>query len=411
MKIFTYIKYSLLFFAKHTGLYILMILQLAFLLLAENILIANLNSRDVLYAPYENIISHDGYYFMQPYASDGIRDENGDMIKTNDEILQETLAKLKGSYKLYCFYHGALEDKGINIRVIDDTVFSALSLPLEDGRHSKNACLVTKNNIGLKAGDEIDVDGVKIKISGVLSDKTYLPDYSLIDAEMSVEQLYQAYSFSKDFADDNTDDMQYMEYTEIIAPYSLFKESIENKSTMLYRSGKMLIAFDEPLSQSDKAYNEQVLTAADCDEPGWLISFEQIRRKGEIYRSEDFYKMLPIVACILVVIIVGVVCSSAMISARQMKKFRVLYINGATSADCLIISCLTALVSSIIALALAAAVLKLGIANSFANELGFVIGANNVFATAAVIAFAVLSFGVVPSVILRKKRLAVSSIE
>lgn len=406
MKIFAYIKYSLLFFAKHSGLYILMILQLAFLLLAENILIANLNSRDVLYAPYENIISHDGYYFMQPYASDGIRDENGDMIKTNDEILQETLAKLKGSYKLYCFYHGTLEDEGINIRVIDDTVFAALSLPLEDGVHSKNACLVTKNNIGLKAGDEADIDGVKIKISGVLSDKTYLPDYSLIDAEMSVEQLYQAYSFSKDF---ESDESQYMEYTEIIAPYSLLKESIENG--VLYRSGKMLIAFDKPLSQSDKAYNEQVLTAADCDEPGWLISFEQIRRKGENYRSEDFYKMLPIVACILVVIIVGVVCSSAMISARQMKKFRVLYINGATSADCLMISCLTALVSSIIALALAAAVLKLGIANSFANELGFVIGVNNVFATAAVIVFAVAAFGVVPSVILRKKRLAVNSIE
>ncbi len=410
MKIFAYIKYSLLFFAKHSGLYILIILQLAFLLLTENILIANLNSRDVLYKPYENIISHDGYYFMQPYASDGIRDENGDMIKTNDEILRETLAKLKGSYKLYCFYHGTLEDKGINIRVIDDTVFSALSLPLEEGKHSKNACLVTKNNIGLKAGEEIDIDGAKIKISGVLTDKTYLPDYSLLAAEMSVEQLYQAYSFSKDF-DSNDSDMQYMEYTEIIAPYSLLKECIENGGTILYRSGKMLIAFDGPLSSEDMAYNEQVLTAADCDEPGWLISFEQIRRKGEIYRSEDFYKMLPIVACILVVTIVGVVCSSAMISARQMKKFKVLYLGGATSADCLLISCLTALVSSIIALALAAAVLKLGIANSFANELGFVIGVNNVFATAAVIAFAVVSFGIVPSVILRKKRLAANSIE
>ena len=402
MKIFAYIKYSLLFFAKHSGLYILMILQLAFLLLAENILIANLNSRDVLYAPYEKIISHDGYYFMQPYASGGISDENGDTIKTSDEILLETLSQLKGSYKLYCFYHGTLEDRGINIRVIDDTVFSALSLPLEEGKHSKNACLVTKNNIGLEAGDEVDVDGVKIKISGVLSDKTYLPDYSLIDAEMSVEQLYQAYSFSKDLESDDSEDTQYMEYTEIIAPYSLLKESIENGA--LYRSGKMLIAFDEPLSQSDKAYNEQVLTAADCDEPGWLISFEQIRRKGEIYRSEDFYKMLPIVACILVVIIVGVVCSSAMISARQMKKFRVLYINGATSADCLMVSCLTALLSSIIALALAAAVLKLGIANSFANDLGFVIGANNVFATAAVIAFAVAAFAVIPAIVISRKK-------
>ncbi len=408
MKIFAYIKYSLLFFAKHVGIYILMILQLAFLILAENILIANLNSRDVLYAPYEKIISHDGYYFMQPYASGGICDENGDTIKTNDDILQETLSQMKGSYKLYCFYHGTLEDRGINIRVIDDTVFNSLALPLDEGKHSKNACLVTKNNIGLKAGDEINIDGVKLKISGVLTDKTYLPDYSLIDAEMSVEQLYQAYSFSKDF---DSEDTQYMEYTEIIAPFSLLKESIENGSTMLYRSGKMLIAFDEPLSQSDKAYNEQVLTAADCDEPGWLISFEQIRRKGQIYRSEDFYKMLPIVACILVVIIVGVVCSSAMISARQMKKFRVLYINGATSSDCLLISCLTALVSSIAALALAAAVLKFGIANSFANELGFVIGMNNVLATVATIAFAVLSFGAVPSVILHKKRLALNSIE
>lgn len=404
-----YLNYSFLFFRKHIRIYMLMILQLAFLLLAENILIANLNSRDVLYKPYENIISHDGYYFMQPYASDGIRDENGDTVKSNDVILQETLSKLKGSYRLYCFYHGTLENEGINIRVIDDDIYNALMMPLEEGKHSKNACLVTKNNMGLKAGDEVDVDGVKIKISGVLTDKTYLPDYSLIDVEMSIEQLYQAYSFSKDFESDESD-MQYMEYTEIIAPFSIFKDSIENGSTMLYRSGKMLIAFDKPLSPQDRAYNEQVLTAADCDEPGWLISFEQIRCKGQVYRSENFYKMLPIVACILVVIIVGVVCSSAMISVQQMKKFRVLYINGATAFDCLLISCLTALVSSLASLAIAVAVLKLGIANSFANDLGFVIGANNILATAATISFAVLSFGAVPSVILRKNRLAVNGL-
>ena len=87
-----------------------------------------------------------------------------------------------------------------------------------------------------------------------------------------------------------------------------------------------------------------------------------------------------------------------------------LYINGATAFDCLLISCLTALVSSLASLAIAVAVLKLGIANSFANDLGFVIGANNILATAATISFAVLSFGAVPSVILRKNRLAVNGL-
>lgn len=50
------IKYGVKFFRKHAFAYLLMILQLAFLIIAENTLIANRNSRDILYSPYEDIL-------------------------------------------------------------------------------------------------------------------------------------------------------------------------------------------------------------------------------------------------------------------------------------------------------------------------------------------------------------------
>lgn len=403
-----YIKYGLLFFRKHTFTYILMILQLAFLLVAENILIASLNSRDVLYAPYENIISKDGYYFLQPYSAGGIWDENDNNIKSADEVLEETLSKLRGDYRLYCYYHCTLNNGDIRVRIIDDDIYNNLMLPLDSGYHSnkKNACLITKNDIGLKRGDTLNVHGVKLEISGVLTDKTYLPDYTMIGIDMSVLDLYLPYSFSKDFDDDSSGGLNsnYMDCTEVIAPLSAFEDSIREGNINIFRSPSMLIAFDKPLSEEDRIYNEAVLIDADCEEPGWLINFDQLQRKGLIYRNEDFNKMLPVVCCMVVIILIGVICSSAIISARQLNKHAVLYINGATPFDSLIISCVTAGISSVIAVMIALPLMFFGVANSFANDLGFVWGANNILAIIATVAFTLVSFSIIPAVVIYRKR-------
>lgn len=412
-----YFKYGLLFFRKHYVTYLLMIFQLAFLLIAENVLISNLNSRDVLYTPYENIISKDGYYYYQNDAG-GIWDENGDTIKTADDVLSETLSKLRGDYSLYTYYYTSMlggEESALRINIVEDEIYYGLMLPLKNGAHSteKNTCMITANDIGITVGDTLDFENVSLAVTGVLTDTTYIPDYRSISREMSVQDLYEVYSSdSKSYADvDMGDSTITLESAEVIAPKSAFEELINGGSNGIFRSSMMIIAFDEPQSQEDRAYNESILASTESRDPGWFVKLEQIQEKGLIYRNEDFNKMLPIVVCIIVVIFIGIICSSAIISARQLRKYAILYIVGAKSSDCIIISCVTAFISSVISLAIALLVLILGIANSFANELGFVWGANNVVAVAATVVFTIISFGVIPSGILRKKRFTIKHID
>lgn len=411
-----YLRYGLLFFLKHKVTYLLMLVQLILLMLAENMLIANLNSRDVLYAPYEDIISKNGYYFMPPYSSGGIWDEEGHIVKTSEEVLEDVLSKLKGEYKVYNIYSSSIEnDKGsVAITIIDDEIYHKLKLPLDSGHHSskKNSCMVTKNDKGLDVGTILNIDGAKIEITGVLTDNTYIPDYGTYDIDMGLMDLYRAYTYSGTGASSPVDDgdmkdmmdSYYTDKTEIIAPVSAFEEQINASGSTIYKGNSVLLVFNSPLSEEDRLYNEEVLIAEDCDEPGLLMPFEQINKKALIYRNEDFNKMLPLVICIIVVIFVGIICSSAIITAKQLRKFALLYINGATTKDCVIISCVTALISSVVALVIALLVLFLGIVNSFANDLGFVWGLNNLVAIAATVIFITLSFGIIPGMILSRKK-------
>lgn len=114
--------------------------------------------------------------------------------------------------------------------------------------------------------------------------------------------------------------------------------------------------------------------------------------------------MLPIVACIIAVILIGVVCSSAIITAKQLRRFAVLYITGASPFDCVKISCVTAFTSSAIAATAALALMKLGIADTFANETGFTWGMNNTVTTICTVVFAIAAFAVIPAIVISRKK-------
>lgn len=397
------IKYGVKFFRKHAFAYLLMILQLAFLIIAENTLIANRNSRDILYSPYEDILEKDGFYYMQCDCS-GILDDEGYITKSSDERLDEIVSSLKGSNKLYCMYYADVTlDSGEKIRVniLEDEIFNKLRLPLESGKIQKGKCIITANDLRFKEGDTLEPAGKSVEISGVLTDNTYIPNYNKITESMSADDLYKTYSSKvKSYADG----VNFA--AEAVAPKSLFKDLIDSGDVNVYRTDFLLVVFDEKMSAEDMAYNKKVLEQSNLNETetGWAVSTAQINEKSRALLNEDFDKMLPIVACIVAVILIGVVCSSAIITAKQLRRFSVLYITGATPFDCVKISCATAFISSAIATAAALALMKLGIADSFANETGFTWGMNNTVATICTVVFAIAAFAVIPMIVISRKK-------
>lgn len=250
------IKYGVKFFRKHAFAYLLMILQLAFLIIAENTLIANRNSRDILYSPYEDILQKDGFYYFQSDRS-GLTDDEGNMIKSSDERLAEIVSSLKGSNKLYCTYYAdAALESGENIRVhiLEDEIYNALRLPLQSGKIQKGKCIITSNDLGLSEGSILEPAGKSVEISGVLTTNTYLPDFGKMSGSMSADDFYLPYSsVVKRVADGTKFD------AEAIAPKSLFKELIDAHDVNIYRTDYMLITFDEKMSAEDMEYNKKVL--------------------------------------------------------------------------------------------------------------------------------------------------------
>ncbi len=397
------IKYGVKFFRKHAFAYLLMILQLAFLIIAENTLIANRNSRDILYSPYEDILQKDGFYYFQCDRS-GILDDEGYQIKSSDERLAEIVSSLKGSNKLYCMYYADIpleSGESIRVNILEDEIYNDLRLPLESGKIQKGKCIITSNDLGLNVGDTIEPAGKSVEISGVLTYNTYIPRYNQMSESMSADDLYKTYSSTVKSYSDGVNFA-----AEAVAPKSLFQEKIDASDVNIYRTDYLLITFDEKMSAEDMQYNKKVLEESNQNEAesGWAVSLSQINEKSRAILSEDFDKMLPIVVCIIAVILIGVVCSSAIITAKQLRRFAVLYITGASPLDCVKISCVTAFISSAIAAAAALALMKLGIADSFANETGFTWGMNNTAATICTVVFAIAAFAVIPAIVISRKK-------
>lgn len=326
------------------------------------------------------------------------------MIKSSDERLAEIVSSLKGSNKLYCTYYAdvALESgEKIRVHILEDEIYNGLRLPLQSGKIQKGKCIITSNDLGLSEGSTLQPAGKEVEISGVLTTTTYLPDFGKMSDSMSADDFYLPYSsVVKRVADGTKFD------AEAIAPKSLFKELIDAHDTNIYRTDYMLITFDEKMSAEDMEYNKKVLEESNLNEtePGWAVSTAQINEKSRAILNEDFDKMLPIVACIIAVILIGVVCSSAIITAKQLRRFAVLYITGASPLDCVKISCVTAFISSAIAAAAALTLMKLGIADTFANETGFTWGLNNTVATVCTVVFAIAAFAVIPAIVISRKK-------
>lgn len=62
-----YIKYGSMAFSRYLGMCILIIIQLATVTIALNISIGSFNSRNMLYAPYKDILSKEGYFIISTW--------------------------------------------------------------------------------------------------------------------------------------------------------------------------------------------------------------------------------------------------------------------------------------------------------------------------------------------------------
>lgn len=397
-----FIKYGFSSFSKHILTNILIIFQLTFLFVGFNVVIGNYNSRDILYHPYEEIIKNDGYYWFYFPDEHMFDSDTGEYIKSYDECLDDTLSEIKGEYAIYQMrdtYVNILPKgddekyKSIRIVFVDDRIYDRFNLPLVEGKWKKSDSekpygVIIKNTHNYGVGDTFDFMGTEITISGVLTNPTYLPSFNgTSDFENGVTMFFNAMKSESAL------------YDYVIMPMASLSEEMYQYTT---ESGTLLIEFKNSLSKEDKEHNENVLLNSCAMSNIW--DFKEIEEKTLIYMKEDFNKTMPLIVCMWIISVVGLVCSSAITTLKLLRSYAVYYMCGAKWNDCLIINIISSLVTVIISAGLTYIILTLGLVNGYAQEAGFVFKLNNVIYTAGLAILMIALSIIVPAIMLKHKQ-------
>lgn len=350
-----YIKYAFYSVASRPVFNIVIILELAAILIAGNMLISVVNSRYVYYAPYADLISREGYVLVPTIKENFQKDMDskkmydsleGDVeavygyglqIASESDVLREPAAD--GSYK----YRNALS--------FDERIFSRFNTPLTAGRWAST----TKNEKGqiemvavlfsetdLQVGDtfdfsvpvwneeakEITYDPVgEAVIVGTIDSQLYYPDIMLsgsaqtTNGKTQLRDVRNMYSVGTSGIDSAT-----FLVSAAAAP-QLKDDRFIGKSTafLTYRS--------EP-TDSQRQANLETLTA----QRGTVYKMSEFKSNSDLYLYEQYIKLLPILIGVFVIVLAELICSVALHTKKQMRNYGIYFLCGCRWRDCLKIS-------------------------------------------------------------------------
>ena len=375
-----YIKYGYTSFARHIGIYFIVILQVSVLLVAVNIIIGNYNSKEMLYKPFEDILQKQGYY---------ISDFDGQSVEMLD---------LKGEYEKITIYEAPVfcEEANAKAYIVPDELYKKLNMPVADGDYSQ--AVITNNN-DIKAGGTVYVSDMPIKISGMLTVKTYLLNFGGDGNKKDVTDFYSVY----DSENPTVEELFYgAEKTHMmLVPYSALGDLVENQKELFLKTTMSIIVFNDKLSKSDKEYNDNLLF-----ENGYLyfsVPLEEMRKNTDSYLNETTRKILPVIIATGFIAVIGILCCCAISVSRNLKNYAIFYISGASLRDCILINALTNLiVQGLSGLILVLALNMISITGK-AVKIGFVPDRNNYVVSIAML-LSVFVFSQIISISVLKKR-------
>ena len=376
-----YIKYGYASFTRHIGIYLIVILQVSVLLIAVNIIIGNYNSKEMLYKPFEDLLEKEGYYISD------FEGQSFDMLN------------IKGEYEKLTIYEAFVvsEQGSAKAYIIPDEFYKKLSLPLISGDFSQ--AVITNNNI-IKTSDMVYIGGVPVKISGMLTSKSYLLNFGgNSDYSNDVTKFYTPY----DSENPTVEELYYgAEKTHIImVPFSALGSVVENQKEIFTKNAMSIVVFSDNLSQEDKSYNDTLLK--ENAHNYYYIPLEKMRESTDIYLNENTRKILPIIIGTGIIAFMGILCCCAISVSQNLKNYAIYYISGASLKDCIIVNTFTNLI--IQAISGLILILSLNVIKLYGIDLkiGFVFGRNNyIFSIAMLLSIFVFSQIISVSVLKRR---------
>ena len=327
---------------------ILIMLEIAAMLIVANMAISTANSRAILNDPYAGLISHEGFLYQ-------CENKKVDLTYDNDLIVKDVLDSLKGDLTFTCSYSTQIvSDKSVlkgslltieevrNLYAFDEKVFSKFNLPLTEGRwaspqrNEKNqieAVAVVGTDNYLKVGDIIKcslpqtdenyrvsyVDIGEIVIVGTVSGSDYYPTTTLGGGSTkNVKNLYQSASSHDGQA-------------EFLVCASADKHLTDPH---LIARNAVFINYNSEPSEEIRTYNQQQISSMRAT----VIDLSKFKQNSDEFLYEQYIKLLPLLLCVFIIVLTGLICSVAMNTSSQLRNYGVYFLCGCRWKGCLKIS-------------------------------------------------------------------------
>lgn len=327
------LKLFALSFKKNLFSFILVILEIAALLTAENYMICALNEREMLNAAYYPVLTENSafVYDMGSLFYEG----------TFRESRQKLLEQIPQNYKIYDTIIYSNGD--ISVISVSDEIYGNLALPLSYGNYGdvsggSAATLNTKtgeNNIVFDDGSVLTLN-----VCGLLTETTYLPEMtSNNSSEMTVSDFYINSINDKNIILTSRSAVKGFEDKFSCTPGFIieFSENAKDNLLQLNKGKAMTVNASEIIANSNKAL------------------------------SEDKASFLPLVMSVGIVVVIGIACISVITFKENERRNGVLWICGYSRAE--IIGVHTAGIALITALSVIISLAAYGLLKSGGNEM------------------------------------------
>lgn len=377
-----YFKYAFMSIRNSFKMTLLMIIEIVVVILGVNIIVGSYNNRNMLIEPYGQILEKTGWYMAN------------DKNVVNDEPL---LGYLQGDLQQIRIdnYLDNMGDIPIRIKIVPDEIISNMKLSVQSGKWQTNSvkdivCISAPNTYGISVGDTIKTATISgIKVTAVLTDPCYIPDYTSWSSNGGIENFYSKYSaVYYDNSVDNNDLILIMSQSE-------FAETGLEKNSSNFK----FILYDDNPTIENTANNEQVIK----DNYSIGVPLSSIKYRAKLDIKNLLNKYLPIAVCAFIVILIGFISCTAVNTLKQMKNYGVLFICGMNWSDCAKIC--FAYTAIIILFSACLSTVTFSICSSFniSASLGLSFEINNIYISAALIMVIFLFNIIIPMFIIHRK--------
>ncbi|MCD8095917.1 MAG: hypothetical protein LUE12_07295 [Ruminococcus sp.] len=361
-----YLKIIANSFKKHIFINILIIIQFVAVFALGSVMLSAVEEKSDSYKKLESLLDGDGLYCSGYFIDD--TSDLGLLTSTN-----EIKSNLKNVDFIATVNFSSLRT-GINSQtneaetayaLIYDDYSSKLFTPqIKDGIWITDSdrtadiaqAVITENNFGYDKGDVISFETengtIDVEIIGVIADdEEFLAVNSSYE---STEPTYQ-YMLSRHFSCLNDElenkgysDEEIAEFLELDGysrnervynqPVLFFLDSEWEKTNLLSTmSDSLFIKYNDNISSDEKLYNRKYVNEQ-MSVLSFAIRFSQLRKNSKELVYNELYTLLPIMAAVYILVLLGSVSVNAINCKNNMKNYSVLFLCGAKKKNVTLIS-------------------------------------------------------------------------